>query len=96
MSNAETMTMDFEKANWKAINKVKPGIKRKGCAFHWSQAIWRRIQKLKLAKRYGMKSRFYHAVRKVFALCFLPPEHIKDALNHLSLGQDAKDEPLKR
>lgn len=38
------VVIDFEMANWKAI-RVLPHAKIRGCAFHWSQAVWRKVSK---------------------------------------------------
>ena len=31
-------------AAWQGIRQVFPGVAVKGCAFHWSQAVWSHVQ----------------------------------------------------
>ena len=38
--------LDFESAAWKAIKEVWPQVKIKGCLYHWSRNIWKRIGKV--------------------------------------------------
>ena len=40
---------DFEKGIWKGLQIVLPGVAVRGCNFHFTQAVWRRIQKYGLA-----------------------------------------------
>ena len=44
--------LDFEQALWRALEQVLPNAERKGCAFHYSQCIWRYAQSLGLATAY--------------------------------------------
>ena len=39
------VTLDFEKAVWLAMRSVLPNdyVQLKGCAFHWTQALWRKV-----------------------------------------------------
>ena len=40
---AEQITLDFERAVWAALRKVRPQVKLQGCVFHWTQALWRKV-----------------------------------------------------
>jgi 2,4-dienoyl-CoA reductase-like NADH-dependent reductase (Old Yellow Enzyme family) len=37
---------DFEKAVWRAVQDVFQGVTIKGCGFHWSQCLLRKIKTL--------------------------------------------------
>ena len=44
VSSLQTITSDFEAALWQAARKEFDGIQIKGCLFHWSQAVYLKIQ----------------------------------------------------
>jgi len=50
--NVKKIVLDFEAAVWKAIPKVLPGVQLMGCAFHWMQCIWCKIQELGILPAY--------------------------------------------
>ena len=37
--------VDFEKAMWNYLREVLPDVTVKGCVFHWTQALWRKVSK---------------------------------------------------
>ena len=42
------ITIDFEKAMWLALSQLLPHVTVKGCVFHWTQAVWRKVSKIEL------------------------------------------------
>ena len=50
--NVEQVTADFESTVWGAFRKVLPEVQLLGCAFHWNQALWRKVQELGLQTAY--------------------------------------------
>lgn len=50
---------------WKALAAVLPEVQRKGCAFHLSQAIWRKVQELGLQKAYMDHNNVHKIIRLV-------------------------------
>lgn len=41
--DVKKVTLDFERALWKAFRSILPEVKLQGCLFHWTQAIWRKV-----------------------------------------------------
>ena len=71
---------DFISGAWKAARTIYPDTVTRGCAFHFSQAVWRKVQELGLATTYTQRGAEYRYVRSLLALPFLPPTDI-DQLN---------------
>ncbi|CAD5126447.1 DgyrCDS14576 [Dimorphilus gyrociliatus] len=71
------VVVDFEKAIWKALSFTYPEANIKGCVFHWTQAIYRKIQELGLCKMYKEKKAEYRIMKKLMALPFLPSDLIE-------------------
>ena len=42
--------IDFEKAMWNCLREVLPDVTVKGCVFHWTQALWRKVSKISYMK----------------------------------------------
>ncbi|KAJ8298556.1 hypothetical protein KUTeg_023899 [Tegillarca granosa] len=78
-SAVQTIVADFEKAAWAAVRQATPGVTVRGCYFHWSQAIWRKVQEDGLQTRYNDDNATYNIVRKLLALPFLPVQEVRHA-----------------
>ena len=37
--------IDFQEAMWNYLHEVLPDVMVKGCVFHWTQALWRKVSK---------------------------------------------------
>lgn len=79
----EKIVMDFEMALWSVVRKLFPVAKLQGCAFHWNQAVWRKIQALGLAVPYLNHRPTQDYLKQLMALPFLPHEHITSTFDHL-------------
>ncbi|XP_076037058.1 uncharacterized protein LOC143022632 [Oratosquilla oratoria] len=79
----QQLVIDYEMAMWKAFPKVFKEVKIIGCLFHWTQALWRKIQELGLQVSYSKEKNIFAYVRKLMALPFLPADKIQLEFNEL-------------
>lgn len=63
---------DFEISLIRALQTEFPRVTVKGCYFHFTQSIWRRIQKLGLATAYKRSKTFGNFAKQLMALAYLP------------------------
>ncbi|KAK3720985.1 hypothetical protein QZH41_018542 [Actinostola sp. cb2023] len=88
-TKVKQVTVDFEKALWKALKSVLPEVKIQGCAFHWTRAVWRKVQEYGLQTAYSQNDGVYQLIRKVMALPFLPTDQIPLMFARLSIQAQA-------
>ena len=69
--------MDFEWAMWDAAASIFSDTIRQGCSFHFSQAIWRKVQDLGLVVPYNSSEVVRDLVHQLMALPFIPAEHVQ-------------------
>lgn len=74
---------DFEIAAIKAIRAEFSGVQNKGCHFHLSQNIYRKVQEFSLTVLYGTDENFSLLIRHIPALAFLPYNKIPTAFDEL-------------
>ncbi|XP_022170204.1 uncharacterized protein LOC111033655 [Myzus persicae] len=75
---------DFEMASINAFKEVFPNLKQKGCHFHFSQCIWRKIQQIQyMAQKYISDSTFALQIWLLLALAYVPENHVIDAFEEL-------------
>ena len=70
------LILDFESSIWRAARIIFPDVHIRGCSFHWSQALWRKVQELGLVVAYNSVSAVHDYIRMLFALPYLPVDHI--------------------
>ncbi|KAH3774036.1 hypothetical protein DPMN_175407 [Dreissena polymorpha] len=69
----------------------------KGCAFHWAQAVLRKVKDVGLQTTYERREGVHDLIRKLLALPFLPGPHIPRAFDCLldkAEGNTAQMRPL--
>lgn len=70
--NPRQVITDFEVALMQAIQNVFPLARRRGCYFHFCQALWRHFQQTGLQVQYRNDPVLQKCVRKLLALGYLP------------------------
>lgn len=88
----QKVVMDFEKALWAAVKSVMDVIVM-GCVFHWTQAIWRKVQDLGLTHVYTADEGTFSYIRRLMALPFIPFQEIPAVFQTLAV--EAATEPLQ-
>jgi hypothetical protein len=70
--------VDFEIATIKAIENLFPNCIVKGCLFHFTRAIWRKVQNLGLARFYNTDIRVRKLIHRIMRLALLPIEKFQE------------------
>lgn len=91
----KTITTDFEIGMIKAFHKVFPNALQKGCFFHFSQCIWRVIQKNGLKNVYEKDAIFSHKMKMLAAIAFVPCEKVAEAFSSLCDSNEIPAEAQK-
>ena len=73
-----TICIDFEMAVIRAVYEVFPNSRIRGCLFHFSQALWRKLQDLGLTARYMKDEAFNRMMHRAAALPLVPPHQVDD------------------
>jgi hypothetical protein len=81
--NPVTLMVDFEQAMINSIQQVLPNAQVKGCFYHFSQNLYRKIQEQGLQQRYQEDTDFAIKIRMVAALAFVPPNDVIAAFEEL-------------
>ena len=87
--HVQELVVDFEAAIWAAARDVMPRITIRGCAFHWTQAVWRKVQSIGLQGSYTNDVATHKIIRKILALPFLHAEHISVMFQSLDAKADS-------
>lgn len=68
--------MDFELAAMNAGVVNFPGVEMKGCFFHFTSNLWKRVQRAGLQERYNNDANLANDLRMLAALAFVPPNDV--------------------
>ena len=85
---------DFEVAAIQAAQEVYPDANIRGCFFHYSQAVWRKVAEKGLAVEYRTNPDLQRHVRRAAALPLLPLNQVQDVwVDVLNNSPDLPDLP---
>ena len=76
----DSIMVDYEQSAILAFTEKFPMSEIAGCYFHLGQSFWRKIQDLKLDKKYKDEPEFATRVRKFLALAFVPIDQVHEYL----------------
>ena len=79
---------DYESGFLKACQLVFPEAQKMGCYFHYTQSIYKRIQRLGLAYSYRFNEKLRLFVRRIFCLAYLPIGLVR--INYTRLRESPK------
>ncbi|XP_076036585.1 uncharacterized protein LOC143022323 [Oratosquilla oratoria] len=80
----EKVVLDFERAVPEATPLVLHNVRVMGCAFHWTQCLWRKVQERGLSPSYTNDYPTHKLLRQFLALPYLPSAHIPAIFSFLS------------
>lgn len=66
----QNIVIDLEKPLYNALHTVFTTSVINSCAFHFSQSVWRNVQKFNLTSKYKTDTVFRYTVKKLLNLCF--------------------------
>ncbi|CAF3783300.1 unnamed protein product [Rotaria socialis] len=82
-SYADAIMSDFEPALITVIAAEFVGATHSSCYFHFTQAVYRAIQRVGLSTSYNNDNDIKHSCRKLMALALLPEPIIEDTYDEL-------------
>ena len=86
----EIINGDFERPIIDTFYKTCPGVKFRGCLFHFAQALNRNIQRLGLQTQYCTNIYYRMWLHLFTALPFLPPSAVRLGLNYILFLSNTK------
>ncbi|KAL3691494.1 hypothetical protein R1sor_005145 [Riccia sorocarpa] len=78
--SSQQILSDFESGLIPAIRDEFPQSLHRGCYFHFTQAIWRKVQQLGLSTVYTNNESVRGRIRQLMALGFLPVARVPEGL----------------
>lgn len=77
------VVLDFEKAEWIGIEEAftQCGLqlpRLRGCVFHWTQAVFRKITNVGLAQSYKRRDDRGRFLRRLISLPLMPPQSVQE------------------
>ena len=76
LAHPAEILMDFEKAAMTSFEHTWPTSMVKGCFFHLTQSLWRKVQAVGLQSQYSHDEEFANRIRQIAALAFAAPHEV--------------------
>ena len=95
-SQPHYLFVDFEQAAINSFNSIWTLTLVKGCFFHLSQSVFRKLQSLGLQSKYHTDPEFALTMRMLPALAFVPPELVSWSFQQLVMIFPENASPLCR
>ena len=92
--NPRSVLVDFEQAAINAFHAVFPNSTLKGCFYHLSQNIYRKVQAEGLQERYASDEGISQTTRMLAALVFVPTNRVVDTFEILQQQVPPELEPI--
>jgi hypothetical protein len=81
--NIKNIIIDFESGLKNALNFCFPNSKIYGCSFHYSQAVWRKLQSLGLTSQYNNDKEFKKTIKNILNLIYLFLEKVNETFLYI-------------
>jgi hypothetical protein len=80
--NPDIVLSDFESGLIEAVRRQLPNAKHFGCHFHFSQAVWRKVQNLGLSTAYSDPNQpeISKFVQQMIAMAFIPIREVQEQI----------------
>lgn len=82
--NPSTVMIDFERAAMAAFAKEFQNTAQKGCFFHLTQCLWRKVQEHGLQCKYMEDAEFAVQVRMLSSIAFVPEDQVVTVFEELT------------
>jgi hypothetical protein len=89
-----SVMVDFERAAINAISRVYPAAEKKGCLFHLSQSVSRKIQETGNMQVYLQNPVFRENMRMMPALAFVPVQDVQQSFDLLAQHCGPVEQPM--
>lgn len=81
--NPSNVVSDFEASLHSALQNELPNSRHHGCYFHYTQAVWRKVQTFGLAQMYSENAEIRKTIKKLISLALLPVATVRNSFNLL-------------
>ena len=80
----QDVLVHFERAAINAFHLIDENIDMKGCFYHLSSNIWKKVQYFALQQRYNEDQEFALHTRMLCAVAFMPPDNVITGFEEIS------------